>query len=153
MDQVDQTLLSLLQREVVQPLAKLAAAVGLSASPCWRRVQRLEKLGVIKERVALLDRRKLGLNLEVFVEVRFSRDHPDSLHSFEEAIRAAPEVLECFMLMGEVDFLLRVVTRDVDHYEQFLRSRLAVLPGVRDINSSIALSTVKSTTSLPLTTT
>ena len=104
LDQVDQTLLSLLQREVVQPLAKLAAAVGLSASPCWRRVQRLEKLGVIKERVALLDRRKLGLNLEVFVEVRFSRDHPDSLHSFEEAIRAAPEVLECFMLMGQVDF-------------------------------------------------
>lgn len=113
-------------------------------------MQRLEKLGVIKERVALLDRRKLGLNLEVFVEIRFSRDQPDSLHSFEEAIRAAPEVLECFMLMGHVDFLLRVVARDVDDYEQFLRKKLLILPGVRDIKSSIALSTVKSTTVLPL---
>jgi Lrp/AsnC family transcriptional regulator len=95
----------------------------------------------------------LGLNLEVFVQIRFLREQPESLRNFEEAIRGSPEVVECFMLMGEVDFLLRVVTRDVDHYEQFLRSRLAVLPGVRDINSSIALSTVKSTTSLPLTTT
>lgn len=149
-DKVDRSLLSLLQREVAQPLAKLAAAVGLSASPCWRRVQRLEKLGVIKQRVALLDRRKLGLNLEVFVEVRFGREHPESLHNFEEAIRAAPEVLECFMLMGQVDFLLRVVARDVDDYERFLRQKLAVLPGVCDIKSSIALSTVKSTTVLPL---
>lgn len=149
-DKIDRTLLSLLQREVVQPLAKLAAAAGLSASPCWRRIQRLEKLGVIKNRVALLDRRKLGLNLEVFVEVRFGRDEPNSLHNFEEAVRAAPEVLECYMLMGEVDFLLRVVARDVDDYERFLRKKLAILPGVRDIKSSIALSTVKSTTVLPL---
>lgn len=150
LDFIDRTLLSLLQRELVQPIAKLAAAVGLTTSPCWRRVQRLEKLGVIRERVALLDRRKLGLNLEVFVEVRFSRDELDSLQNFEEAIRAAPEVLECFMLMGQVDFLLRVITRDVDAYERFLRQKLAILPGVRDIKSSIALSTVKSTTILPL---
>ncbi|MBM4230814.1 MAG: Lrp/AsnC family transcriptional regulator [Gammaproteobacteria bacterium] len=150
LDFIDRTLLSLLQRELVQPIAKLAAAVGLTTSPCWRRVQRLEKLGVIKERVALLDRRKLGLNLEVFVEVRFSHDELDSLQNFEEAIRAAPEVLECFMLMGQVDFLLRVITRDVDTYERFLRQKLAILPGVRDIKSSIALSTVKSTTILPL---
>ena len=150
LDFIDRTLLSLLQRELVQPIAKLAAAVGLTTSPCWRRVQRLEKLGVIRERVALLDRRKLGLNLEVFVEVRFSRDELDSLQNFEEAIRAAPEVLECFILMGQVDFLLRVITRDVDAYERFLRQKLAILPGVRDIKSSIALSTVKSTTILPL---
>jgi Lrp/AsnC family transcriptional regulator len=149
-DPIDRTLLSLLQQEVAKPLAKLAAAVGLSSSPCWRRIQRLEKMGVIKERVALLDRRKLGLNLEVFVEVRFNREHPQSLHDFEEALRAAPEVLECFMLMGEVDFLLRVVVRDVDDYDRFLRNKLAILPGVRDIKSSIALSTVKCTTALPL---
>jgi Lrp/AsnC family transcriptional regulator len=149
-DPIDRTLLSLLQQEVAKPLAKLAAAVGLSSSPCWRRIQRLEKMGVIKERVALLDRRKLGLNLEVFVEVRFNREHPQSLHDFEEALRAAPEVLECFMLMGEVDFLLRVVVRDVDDYDRFLRNKLAILPGVRDIKSSIALSTVKCTTAFPL---
>lgn len=150
LDVTDLTILSLLQKDVGQALAKLAKVVGLSASPCWRRIQRMESMGIIKERVALLDRRSLGLKLEVFVEVRFSREQADSLHHFEEAIRSAPEVLECFMLMGQVDFLLRVVARDVDDYENFLRNKLAILPGVRDIKSSIALSTVKSTTSLPL---
>jgi Lrp/AsnC family transcriptional regulator len=87
----------------------------------------------------------------VFVQVRFARDSAGAtLGNFEAAIRAAPEVVECFMLMGDVDFLLRVVTRDVDSYERFLRHTLAKVPGVRDINSTIALSTVKSTTALPL---
>jgi Lrp/AsnC family transcriptional regulator len=151
-DQTDIEILSILQRDATVAVAEVAKAVGLSASPCWRRIQRLQEAGVIRSQVALLDRRMLGLNLEVFVQIRFLREQPESLRNFEEAIRDSPEVVECFMLMGEVDFLLRVVTRDVDHYEQFLRSRLAVLPGVRDINSSIALSTVKSTTSLPLAT-
>jgi Lrp/AsnC family transcriptional regulator len=84
------------------------------------------------------------------VQIRFLREQPESLKKFEEAIREAPEVVDCFMLMGEVDFLLRVLTRDVDDYERFLRERLARLPGVRDITSSIALSTVKSTVALPL---
>jgi Lrp/AsnC family transcriptional regulator len=92
----------------------------------------------------------LGLNLEVFVQVRFLREQPDALQKFEEAIQKAPEIIECYMLMGEVDFLLRVLARDVDHYERFLRETLAKLPGVRDINSSIAISAVKSTTALPL---
>ncbi|MCU0759342.1 MAG: Lrp/AsnC family transcriptional regulator [Steroidobacteraceae bacterium] len=122
----------------------------MSQSPCWRRIQRLEQEGFIRERVALLDREKLGFTLQVFVQVRFSREGGATLDAFEEAIRAAPEVLECFMLMGDVDFLLRVVTRDVQSYERFLRQTLAPIPGVRDINSTIALSAVKATTALPL---
>ena len=151
LDKTDLAILSWLQRDSSASVAEIAESVGLSQSPCWRRIQRLEQAGIISERVALLDRRKLGFSLQVFVQVRFARDSAGAtLGYFEAAIRAAPEVVECFMLMGDVDFLLRVVTRDVDSYERFLRHTLAIVPGVRDISSTIALSTVKSTTALPL---
>ena len=149
-DSTDLAILSWLQRDSSAPVSEIAEAVGLSQSPCWRRIQRLEQEGYIRERVALLDRRKLGLNLEVFVQVRFVRDDATTLAQFEDAIRNMPEVVDCHMLMGDVDFLLRVVTQDVDSYERFLRHKLARAPGVRDINSAIALSTVKSITGLPL---
>lgn len=149
-DRTDIEILSILQRDASTAVAEIAKAVGLSQSPCWRRIQRLRECGAIKSQVVLLDRRALGFNLEVFVQIRFLREQPESLKQFEEAIRAAPEVVDCHMLMGEVDFLLRVLASDVDDYERFLRERLARLPGVRDITSSIALSTVKSTTALPL---
>jgi Lrp/AsnC family transcriptional regulator len=150
LDATDLAILSWLQRDSSASVGEIAERVGLSQSPCWRRIQRLERSGYILERVALLNRRKLGLSLEVFVQVRFSREGAATLAEFEAAIRAAPEVVECYMLMGDVDFLLRVVTRDVEAYEKFLRTRLAVMPGVRDINSTIALSTVKATHALPL---
>lgn len=149
-DQIDLAILAALQRDSGVSVGDIARQVGLSQSPCWRRIQRLEQDGVITGRVALLARKALGFNLEVFVQVRFSRDDAESLERFERLIRAAPEVLECFMLMGDVDFLLRVVTLDVDSYEQFLRHTLAPIPGVRAINSTIALTTVKSTRELPL---
>lgn len=150
LDAVDLKILALLQTDASKSVADIAEAVGLSQSPCWRRIQRLEQEGFVRERVAILDRRKLGFNLEVFVHVRFSREGSDTLARFEAAIRAAPEVVECHMLMGDVDFLLRVVTCNVDTYERFVRERLAVVPGVRSINSSIALSQVKATSKLPL---
>jgi Lrp/AsnC family transcriptional regulator len=150
LDKIDIEILSILQRDAGVAVAEIAKAVGLAQSPCWRRIQRLRRQGVIRSEVALIERRMLGLNLEVFVQVRFLREQPDALQKFEEAIQKAPEIIECYMLMGEVDFLLRVLARDVDHYERFLRETLAKLPGVRDINSSIAISAVKSTTALPL---
>jgi Lrp/AsnC family transcriptional regulator len=150
LDDTDIAILSILQRDASVAVAEIAKSVGLAQSPCWRRIQRLQQTGVIRANVALLERRMLGLNLEVFVEIRFLREEPEALRKFEDAIRKAPEIIECFMLMGEVDFLLRVLTRDVDHYERFLRETLAVLPGVRDINSSIAISAVKSSTEIPL---
>jgi Lrp/AsnC family transcriptional regulator len=149
-DDVDLKILALLQRDASASVAEIAEGVGLSQSPCWRRIQRLERDGFIRGRVAVLDRKKLGFNLDVFVQVRFTRESASTLADFEAAIRAEPEVLECYMLMGEVDFLLRVVTRDVESFEEFLRQRLAVIEGVRDITSSIALSTVKCTVRLPL---
>jgi Lrp/AsnC family transcriptional regulator len=150
LDSTDIAILSWLQRDSSASVGEIAERVGLSQSPCWRRIQRLERSGYIRERVALLDRKRLGLNLEVFVQVRFSREGAATVAEFEAAVRAAPEVVECYMLMGDVDFLLRVVTRDVESYERFLRTTLAEIPGVRDINSTIALSTVKATHALPL---
>jgi len=150
LDGIDLAILMRLQRDSSASVGEIAESVGLSQSPCWRRIQRLEQDGYILERVALLDRERLGFNLQVFVQVRFSGEGGAQIAAFEAAIRAAPEVVECHMLMGDVDFMLRVVTRDVQSYERFLRQTLAPIPGVRDITSTIALSAVKSTTALPL---
>jgi Lrp/AsnC family transcriptional regulator len=150
LDETDLRILSWLQRDASASVGEIAEHVGLSQSPCWRRIQRLEQAGYILDRVALLDRRKLGFKLQVFVQVRFTREGGPTLAAFEAAIRAAPEVQECYMLMGDIDFLLRVVVRDVDDYERFLRHKLAPIPGVRDITSMIALSAVKSDNRLPL---
>jgi Lrp/AsnC family transcriptional regulator len=150
LDATDLRILSWLQRDASASVGEIAEHVGLSQSPCWRRIQRLEQAGYITDRVALLDRRKLGFNLQVFVQVRFNREGGQTLAAFETAIRAAPEVQECYMLMGDIDFLLRVVVRDVDAYERFLRHTLAPIAGVRDITSMIALSAVKSGNLLPL---
>ncbi|MCS6946334.1 MAG: Lrp/AsnC family transcriptional regulator [Steroidobacteraceae bacterium] len=150
LDQTDLAILELLQKDASASVAEIADKVGLSQSPCWRRIQRLERDGFVRERIAVLDRYKLGLNLEVFAHVRFQRDQPDTLARFEAAVRAAQEIVECHMLMGDVDFLLRVVTRDVASYERFLRDTLALMPGVREVRSTIALSTIKNSRQLPL---
>jgi Lrp/AsnC family transcriptional regulator len=150
LDAVDLKILSMLQKDASASVAEIGEAVGLSQSPCWRRIQRLEQEGFIRERVAHLDRRKLGFNLEVFVQVRFARDVEGSVERFEAAVRDCPEVLECHMLMGDIDFLLRVVARDVDSYEKLLRTRLAVIPGVRSVNSAIVLGSVTSRCRLPI---
>lgn len=150
LDALDLTILRMLQADSTRPVAELAAEAGLSQSPCWRRIQRLQQQGYIAKQVALLDRRKLGFNVEVFAFVRFERDGKNTLTRFEQAVRAAPEIIECHMLMGDMDFLLRVVAKDVDSYEKFLRERLSVMPGVRSVNSTMALSQVKQESQLPL---
>jgi Lrp/AsnC family transcriptional regulator len=150
LDAVDYRILAILQHDASLTAADIAAQVGLSQSPCWRRVARLEKLGLIRRRVALLDRERLGLGVMVFAQVKYARGARQSLVDFEETIRSFPEVQECYMLMGAVDFLLKVVTRDVASYEQFLRDKLSRIPAVQEVRSSIALTPVKETTELPL---
>lgn len=150
LDSLDRDILRMLQADATRPVAEVAAEAGLSQSPCWRRIQRLQREGYITKQVALLDRRKLGFNVEVFAFVRFERDGKNTLARFEHAVRGAPEILECHMLMGDMDFLLRVVAPDVGAYEKFLRERLSVMPGVRSVNSMIALSPVKQESQLPL---
>ena len=111
---------------------------------------RLEETGVIKNRVTLLDREKVGLNVTVFSRVKLVAHGRDSLGKFEQAVREHPEVLECYTLMGDTDFLLRICVRDIKAYEAFFLDHLTRLPGVESVHSSIALSTIKETTALPL---
>ena len=150
LDEIDLRILDLLQRDASVSTADLAGRVGLSLSPCWRRIRRLEKLGVISGRVALLDRRRLGLEVTVFASVKLSAHGRQSLPEFESAIENFNEVIECYVMTGEVDYLLHVVTRNIQTYESFLRNRLLQLPTVREVHSQIALSQLKYTTQLPI---
>ncbi len=150
LDPFERKILTLLQADATLSIAAIADQVGLSASPCWRRVDRLEREGFIKRRVALLDRRKIGLNAQVFAQVKLNAHGRANLDEFSEAIRAFPEVLECYVMMGSIDFLLRVVARDIDAYERFFFDKLSRLPGVQEINSTVALSEIKATTALPV---
>lgn len=150
MDRVDLRILGLLQTDASRSTAEIAETVGLSASPCWRRISLLEEQGVIRNRVALLDREQLGLAVTVLVHVKLSTHGRKSITEFEQRVRELPEVTQCFTTMGAIDFVLIVVTTDIRAYERFLRERLAQLPGIHAIESHIVLTTVKDTTALPL---
>jgi len=150
MDRTDLRILDLLQTDATRSNADVAEAVGLSVSPCWRRVTLLVEQGVIRKRVAILDRDKLGLGVTVIVQVRLTTHGRQSLVDFEERVRDLPEVTQCFTVMGAIDFVLVVVTTDIRAYERFMRERLSQLPGVQAIESNIVMSAIKDTTALPL---
>ncbi len=150
LDAYEKRILRLLQEDASLSNAEIAEKVGLSASPCWRRIDRLEREGFIKRRVALLDRRKVGLNAQIFAQVKLNAHGRANLDEFAAAIRDLPEVLECYVMMGSVDFLLRIVAPDIEAYEKLFFNRLSQLPGVQEVNSTVALSEIKSTTALPL---
>ena len=150
LDAYERRILRVLQDDASLSTAAVADAVGLSASPCWRRIDRLEREGFIKRRVAIVERRKVGLNAQIFSQVKLNAHGRANLDEFAAAIRTFPEVLECHVLMGSVDFMLRVVAADIEAYERFFFEKLSRLPGVQEINSTVALSEIKSTTALPL---
>lgn len=149
-DRIDRAILDVLQRDASLSAAEIASQVGLSTTTCWRRIQQLEKAGVILRRVALLDRAKLGLDVVVFVQVRLSTQGRDAIAQFDRAIRDRPEVLDCYTLTGEWDFCLRIVTRDMKEYEAFFLDHLSKIPNVQSVNSSIAVTVIKESTVLPL---
>jgi Lrp/AsnC family transcriptional regulator len=150
LDTVDRHILLLLQADASLSTAEIAGRVGASQSSCWRRIEKLEAAGIIKKRVALLDRHKLGLEMMVFAHVKLQSHGQRTLPQFEEAIRRYPEVVECHTILGETDYLLRVLTRDTASYEAFFRKHLSQIASVQFTNSSMSLSEVKSTTELPL---
>ena len=150
LDATDRRILNLLQREGRITNADLAARVNLSASACHRRVQRLEETGLIRAYVALLDERKLGRPTLVFVEITLSGQADEVLEAFERAVRAIPDVLECHLMAGTADYLLKVVAQDTDDFARIHRQHLARLPGVAQMHSSFALRTVQQTTALPV---
>jgi Lrp/AsnC family transcriptional regulator len=150
LDPYERKILRELQRDAGQTTAQIAERVGLSSSPCWRRIDRLEREGFIKRRVALVDRKKVGLDAHVFAQVKLNAHGRANLDEFSAKIREFPEVLDCYVLMGSVDFLIRVVAADIEAYEKFFFEKLSQLPGVQELNSIVALSEIKATTELPI---
>lgn len=150
LDSVDRKILQHLQADGRMSLADLAEKVGLSPSPCLRRVRMLEKDGVIARYVAVLDQRAVGLPVSVFVSIKLEKQRQESLDRFAKAIERWPEVLECYLMTGPRDYLLRVVAEDLGAYERFLKQRLTRLDGIASIESSFALEQVKYTNVLPV---
>ncbi len=150
LDAVDRHILLLLQMDATLTTSEIASRVGASQSSVWRRIERLETSGVIKRRVALLDRNKLGFDTMVFTHVKLQGHGQRTLPSLEEARKRFPEVVECYTRLGEPDYLLRVLTRDTASYETFFRKHLSQVASVQFTNSSMTLSEIKSTTELPL---
>jgi Lrp/AsnC family transcriptional regulator len=150
LDGYDRRILALLQEDASLSSAQIAEQVGLSQSPCWRRIQRMKEEGIIRGQVTLLDRKKIGLNTQIFAQVKLNAHGRSNFTEFTEAIRGFPEVLECYVLMGAVDFMLRIVAADIEAYERFFFEKLSLVPGIQEVNSVVALSEIKSTTSLPV---
>ena len=149
LDATDLKLLDILQRNCSLSVADMAGRVGLSVTPCWRRIQRLEEMGVIQRRVALLDGDKVGAGVTVFVSVRTNEHNDKWLKNFAEEVSAMPEVVEFYRMSGDVDYLLRVVVADMRHYDAFYK-RLIGKVQLTDVSSSFAMEEIKYTTALPL---
>jgi Lrp/AsnC family transcriptional regulator len=150
LDKTDHAILALLQRDAALSSAAIAERLNLSQSPCWRRINRLEQQGLIRGRVALLDRDRLGMDVVVFATVNLTATGRQNLLSFEQDIVRYPEVLECYTMAGIWDYLLKIVTRDIRHYEQFVRETLSANPAVRELHSHMAVTEIKNSTELPL---
>jgi Lrp/AsnC family leucine-responsive transcriptional regulator len=150
LDEFDLKILRLLQQNARATTVEIAEAIGLSATPCARRVKRLEDEGMIDGYVALLNADLLGVGLSVFVSARLRGQTPEAFKTFEREITKMPEVVECYLLAGSYDYLLHVRVADVDAYRQFILTRLIAIDGIVETQSSVALQQTKYTTALPL---
>ena len=150
LDEIDRRILGVLQNNARVANIDLARRVGVSASPCWRRVRRLEESGVISRYVTMVEPAALGLQVSVFVQVTLEKQIEAALEHFENAVLARPEVMECYLMTGDADYHLRVVVEDLPAYEHFLMEHLTRVPGIANIRSSFALKQEKYTTALPL---
>lgn len=149
LDTASLRILDELQQNAELSNAELAEKVNLSASPCWRRVADMRSNGVIRGSVALVDPAQLGLLVNVFVHVTLEKQDKDSLKTFTDAVRDRPDIMECYLMTGSEDFLLRVVVEDLPRYQELVMNVLTQIPGVANIRSSFALDQVKYTTALP----
>ena len=153
LDAIDRKILAALQADCHVTVQDLAAKVGLSTSPCHRRIKMLEDRGVISRYVALVDQKAIGLHVSVFISIKLERQKEEDLDRFARAISGWDEVLECYLMTGTRDYLLRVVAPDLAAYEAFLKTKLTRLDGIASIESSFALSQVKYSIALPVQTT
>lgn len=149
MDTIDRNILNLLQTDATLSIAEIGQRVGLSQTPCWKRIQRLEADGVIERRVALLNQEKLGFGLTVFVSVETNDHSQDWLARFAELVAGMPNVLEFYRMAGDVDYMLRIVVPDMAAYDQFYKRLIAAVP-LKNVTSRFAMERVKATTVLPI---
>ena len=150
LDKQDIQILNLLQRDATLSTAAIAERVNMSQSPCWRRINRLEQEGLIQGRVALLNRDALGMEVVVFATVNLTNTGRQNLMAFEEDMLGHEEVVECYTMTGIWDYMLKIVTRDIRHYEEFVRNTLTASPSIRELHSHMAVTEIKNTTELPL---
>ncbi|MEM1038428.1 MAG: Lrp/AsnC family transcriptional regulator [Pseudomonadota bacterium] len=149
MDKIDKRILTILQADATMPVAEIGKRVGLSTTPCWRRIQKLEEDGVIRRRVALLDPSEVNAKVTVFVSVRTNSHNAEWLKRFSEVTRDFPEIVELYRMSGDVDYLMRVVVPDIAAYDAFYQ-RLISRIDITDVSSSFAMEQMKYTTELPL---
>jgi Lrp/AsnC family transcriptional regulator len=149
LDSFDRKILDCLQDQADMPLAEIARKVGLSTTPCWRRINRLQEQGIIRARVALLDRKALNAGVTVFVAVRTAQHNAQWLSRFAKAIASFPEVMDCYRMSGEIDYLIRLALPDIDAYDAFYKRLIARIE-LSDVTSMFAMEEIKSTTRLPL---
>jgi DNA-binding Lrp family transcriptional regulator len=150
LDRHDVILLSELQRDSRQTVQQLAAAAGLSGTPCWKRVKEMESNGVIRGYTAIVDREKVGLALCVLAEVNLTRHNEDDVQRFQKQVLAVPQIVSCYATTGQADYVVKVLVKDIKAYESFLHDVLFKLPGVTHVRSSVVLKEVKAETRLPL---
>jgi len=149
MDAIDRKILGLLQQNASLSVAEIGKRVGLSSTPCWKRIQRLEADGVIEKRVALIDQERIGLGVTVFVSIETGDHSPEWLERFAREVGAMPEVMEFYRMAGDVDYMLRVVVPDIQGYDAFYKQLIAAVP-LKNVTSRFAMERIKSTTALPI---
>lgn len=146
----DIRILQLIQADAGLTTQQIAQQINMSQSPCWRRINRLQEAGIISRRAAILNRQKLGMEVVVFATVNLAAQGRDHLEAFEREVVRFPEVTECYTMAGTWDYMLKIVTRDIRHYEMFVRDHLTTLADIRELHSHIAVTEIKNTTELPL---
>jgi Lrp/AsnC family transcriptional regulator len=146
----DVEILKMVQADATLSTAAIAEKINLSQSPCWRRVNRLEQEGLITRRVAVLNRQALGMDVVVFATINLTSTGRQNLLEFEQDIVRHPEVMECYTMTGIWDYMIKIVTRDIRHYEEFVRNTLTASPSIRELHSHIAVTEIKNVTELPL---
>ncbi|HEY1746510.1 MAG TPA: Lrp/AsnC family transcriptional regulator [Xanthobacteraceae bacterium] len=149
MDAIDRKILTVLQEDASLAVAEIGNRVGLSSTPCWKRIQRLEADGVIQRRVALVDQDRVGLGITVYVSIETGDHSQDWLERFAKVVRAMPEVMELYRMAGDVDYMLRVVVPDIAGYDTFYKRLIAAVP-LTNVTSRFAMEKIKSTTALPI---
>ncbi len=149
MDAIDRKILAVLQDNAALSVADIGQRVGLSSTPCWKRIQRLEADGVIVKRVALIDQDRIGLGISVFVSIETGDHSQEWLDRFAKTITAMPEVMEFYRMAGDVDYMLRVVVPDIAGYDAFYKRLIATVP-LKNVTSRFAMEKIKSTTALPI---